>query len=91
MIEISHVFLNSMLSYKAPPGSLTKLWCASVELLGQKAVISETLHRVSHRDDGHHHQPAPQDVQETTHLCRLRPTCQAGEVSPLGAGGTTSN
>lgn len=47
---------------------LTKLWRARVELLWQKAVISETLHGVSHRDDGHHQQPAPQDVQKATHV-----------------------
>lgn len=46
---------------------LTKLWRACVELLWQETVISETLHGVSHRDDGHHHQPAPQDVQKATH------------------------
>lgn len=46
---------------------LTEVWCARVKFLWQKAVISETLHGVSHRDDGHHHQPAPQDVQKAAH------------------------
>lgn len=46
---------------------LTKLWRARVELLRQKAVISEALHGVAHGDDRHHDQPAPQDVQEATH------------------------
>lgn len=41
---------------------------AGVELLGEEAVVPEALHRVSHRDDGHHHQPAPQHVQEAAHL-----------------------
>lgn len=47
---------------------LTELWGARVEFLRQKAVISEALNGVSHRDDGHHHQPAPQDVQEAAHF-----------------------
>lgn len=47
---------------------LTEFWCACVKFLRQKAVISETLYGVSHRDDGYHHQPAPQDVQETAHF-----------------------
>lgn len=48
--------------------ALTKLRRARVELLWQKAVISEALHGVSHRDDGHHDQPAPQDVQKAAHV-----------------------
>lgn len=47
---------------------LTEFWCARVKFLWQKTVISETLNGVSHRDDGHHHQPAPQDVQEAAHF-----------------------
>lgn len=63
-------------------GLLTKLWRPRVELLWQEAVISETLHRVSHRDDRHHHQPAPQDVQKATHRCSEKSACPAREEQP---------
>lgn len=51
---------------------LTKLRRARVELLREKAVISETLHRVAHGDDRHHDQPAPQDIQKATHFCLFK-------------------
>lgn len=60
---------------------LTKLWRARVELLRQKAVISEALHGVAHGDDGHHDQPAPQDVQEATHDFFFFPTPQNEYIS----------
>lgn len=71
---------------------LTKLWRARVELLWQKAVISEALHGVSHRDDGHHDQPAPQDVQKAAHVClRLLVPPVGQQVPDRSVQRTTSN
>lgn len=46
---------------------LTIIRCSCVEFLRQKAVVSEALHSVSHRDHRHHEQPAPQHIQKATH------------------------
>lgn len=38
---------------------LTKIWCACVKFLRQKAVVAETLYSVAKCDHGHHDKPAP--------------------------------
>lgn len=71
---------------------LTKLWRARVELLWQKAVISEALHGVSHRNDGHHDQPAPQDVQKAAHVYLRLSVPPVGQREPdRSVQRTTSN
>lgn len=54
---------------KGHPGLLTQAGRVRVQLLGQKAVVTEALQRVPQRHDGHHHQPAAQHVQKAAHPC----------------------
>jgi len=42
-------------------------------------VVPEALHGVSHRDEGHHQQPAAQRVQKATHCFSLRDAPVEGE------------